>query len=51
MRAQEAAAKVPVKLTVPMILCIFPALMVVVLGPAIISIGHTVLPVMNQVTK
>lgn len=38
MRAQELAAKVPVKLTVPMILCIFPALFVVILGPAVLNI-------------
>lgn len=38
MKAQEKAAKVPVKLTVPMILCIFPALFVVILGPAVLNI-------------
>lgn len=36
--AQEAAAKVPVKLTIPMMICILPALFVVVLGPAILDI-------------
>jgi tight adherence protein C len=39
-RAQEAAAKIPVKLTVPMAFCILPALFVVVLGPAILGILH-----------
>lgn len=38
MRAQEQAAKIPVKLTVPMILCTFPALFVVLLGPAVLNI-------------
>ena len=37
--AQEAAASIPVKMTMPLILCIFPALMVVLLGPAIIAVG------------
>lgn len=38
MRAQEMAAKVPVKLTIPMILCIFPVLFIVILGPAIMKV-------------
>lgn len=37
-RAQEAAAKIPVKLTIPMAICILPALFLVVLGPAVLSI-------------
>lgn len=36
--ARETAAKLPVKLLIPMLLFIFPALMVVVIGPAAISI-------------
>ncbi len=37
-RARETAAKVPVKLLFPLLVCIFPALGIVVIGPAIISI-------------
>ncbi|MEX2587081.1 MAG: type II secretion system F family protein [Actinomycetota bacterium] len=37
-RAREIAAKLPVKLLFPMLLFIFPALMIVVIGPAIVSI-------------
>jgi tight adherence protein C len=37
-RAREKAAKLPVKILFPMIVFIFPAIFVVVLGPAMISI-------------
>lgn len=37
-KAQETAAKVPVKLTIPMMICILPALFVVILGPAILDV-------------
>jgi tight adherence protein C len=42
-RAEEIAAKLPVKILFPMMLFIMPALFIVILGPGAIKISKTIL--------
>jgi len=42
-KAEEFAAKMPVKLIFPLILFIFPSLFVIIIGPAAISIYHNII--------
>lgn len=46
-RAEEAAAKIALKLLLPLIFCIFPSLMVVLMGPAMIQVYRVMLPAMG----
>lgn len=46
-RAEEAAAKIALKLLFPLIFCIFPALLVVLMGPSMLHIYRVLLPTMG----
>jgi tight adherence protein C len=46
-RAEEMSAKVSVKMVPALVFFIFPALMVVILGPALLTIKHSLLPTLK----
>ena len=46
-RAEEQAAKVPTKMLFPLVVCVFPSIIMVIMGPAAIQIIHTIMPMLN----
>ena len=49
LRAEEKAMKLPVKLSIPLIFFILPALLLVILAPASLSIGRDMFPALKNV--
>ena len=46
-RAEEAAAKLPTKMLFPLVVCIFPAVSMVILGPAGVQVYRVILPMLT----
>jgi tight adherence protein C len=46
-RAEEQAAKVPTKMLFPLVVCIFPSIIMVIMGPAAIQVIRTLLPMLG----
>lgn len=47
MRAEVLAAKLPTKMLFPLVMCIFPAISMVILGPAGVQIYRVILPMLG----
>jgi tight adherence protein C len=47
-RAEEAAAKTGVKMVFPLVFCIFPAIWVVTIGPAVLKFIEVIVPMAHQ---
>jgi tight adherence protein C len=44
LHAEETAAKLPVKILLPLIFCVFPSLLTVLMGPAVINVLQILMP-------
>jgi tight adherence protein C len=49
LRAEEMASKLPVKIVVPLIFFILPAMFIVIVGPGAIHMGKTLIPLLYKV--
>ena len=47
-RAEETAAKVPTKMLIPLVVCIYPSIVMVIMGPAVIQVIRTLLPMLGS---
>jgi tight adherence protein C len=46
-RAEELAAKVPTKMLFPLVVCVFPSIIMVVMGPAAIQVIRSLMPMLS----
>lgn len=46
-RAEELAAKIPTKMLFPLVVFIFPSIIMVIMGPAIIQVIRTIMPMLG----
>ncbi len=47
-KAEEVAMKAPVKIVFPLVVCILPAILIVIVGPAAIRIASSLLPIISR---
>jgi tight adherence protein C len=48
MRAEEKAHSLPVKLAIPLVLCILPSLLIILLSPGIIRMARILIPILKK---